>query len=116
MTKRIFRVYQCKPHYFNPKEVTRIFKLVKQHRDLQLKLRGLQEALFKKVEIAQTEVDIEKTFEEIKLVANVITPSRCKWVVERLTDSEGNEFEQLTITEEIHDELHSLTEGQDDGK
>ena len=105
MTKKIWRVYYDLPNYVNPKEVTKIFKLMRQRDSLMDREEGTISQK-RKDEIQNELLPIN---EDLKMLLNVISPKESNWSVIK-HKANGKEFFVITITEPVQASLH--TEGQ----
>lgn len=105
--KRIFRVYYDLPDYIVPKEVAKIFRLMTKRRELMIKINNTM----RDVKKAPLEVELSEVDSDIEMVAEVITPKHCNWMVKEHETSDAA-FWVLTLTEPVEESL--LKGGQDD--
>jgi hypothetical protein len=111
--KRILRVYYDLPHYMKPKEVSKVFKLMKERADLLER----KEWAFGKKESERIADRLTLVGNDLELICNVIAPKGANWTIKRHTAAVGKDniltkFFVLTITEPVVESI--FDKGQDD--
>ncbi len=104
--KRIWRVYFDLPDYIVPKEVSKVFRLMKKRQKLMERI----ETAWKK-EKAKLEVELAEVNSDIDLTMNVVSPKGANWKI-RSHNAGNGAFFVIEITEPVQESI--FDKGQDD--